>query len=35
MTGYVKPKIKQRQLAYARGDQVRCSQLCDTVRGFI
>ena len=33
MTGYI--KIKQRQLAYARGDQVRYSQLCDTVRGFM
>ena len=35
MTGYIKTKIKQRQRAYARGDLVRYSQLCDTVRGLI
>ena len=33
--GYIKAKIKQRQRAYARGDLVRYSQLCDTVRGLI
>ena len=35
MTGYVKTKIKQRQRAYARGDLVRCSQLCDCSRANI
>ena len=35
MTGYIKAKIKQRQRAYAGGDLVRYSQLCDTVRGLI
>ena len=35
MTGYIKAKINQRQRAYARGDLVRYSQLCDTVRGLI
>ena len=35
MTGYIKAKIKQRQRAYARGDLVRYSQLCDTVRELI
>ena len=35
MTGHIKAKIKQQQWAYARGDLVRYSQLCDTVRGLI
>ena len=35
MTSYIKAKIKQRQRAYAKGDSVRYSQLCDTVRGLI
>ena len=35
MTGYIKAKINQRQWAYARGDLVRYSQLCDTVRRLI
>ena len=35
MKGCIKAQIKQRQRAYARGDLVRYSQLCDTVRGLI
>ena len=34
MTGYIKAQINQGQQAYARGDLVRYSQLCDTVRGL-